>query len=94
MSQIILRYNTDKDKVDASLPPWRVIIDGVERLAASVTIETGVWTSRDEIAPGVIKWHIRCEGTANWYGRDCVITPLLVGRDLPNEAELPTEAKP
>lgn len=64
--RIMIRFNTDKEKTDATLPPWRVIIDGVEHLAESVSIETRSWTTLDEIAPGKMKWHITCDGTPRW----------------------------
>lgn len=72
---IKIRYNTEKDKVDKSLPAWRVIVNGQERLAEHVTIETKSWTSVDQISPGIIKWHITCEGQVEWdlEGRMCTI---------------------
>lgn len=66
MSKILIRFNTDKDKIDSSLKPWRVIIDGKEFFADKVTIKTEVQTSKDELASGLVKWHISCSGQANW----------------------------
>jgi hypothetical protein len=64
--KIQIRYNTEKDKRDHSLPAWRVLVDGKEFLAESISIKTDSWTSMDEIAPGVIKWHITTEGICSW----------------------------
>lgn len=64
--QIKIRFNTNKDKVDHSLPAWRVIVDGVENFAEKVSIRTETWTSQDEVAPGVLKWHISCTGIVRW----------------------------
>ncbi len=64
--KIMIRFNTEKDKTDSSLPPWRVIIDGKEHLAQKVTIKTTSWTTHDEVEPGKWKWHITCEGSAQW----------------------------
>ncbi len=70
---IQIRFNTEKDKTDATLPAWRVLVDGVEHLAESVRIEGECWTTRDEIAPGLIKWHITTRGKVVWDGRNCRI---------------------
>lgn len=74
--QIKIRFNTDKDRRDPTLPPWRVFIDGVEHLADHVEIHTRVWTTQDEVEPGVFKWHITCEGQVHWdkAKRNCKIT--------------------
>lgn len=64
--EIKIRFNTDKDKVDQLLKPWRVLVDGVEFLAEKVTIKTTSWTTMDEIAPGKFKWHISCLGRVEW----------------------------
>lgn len=64
--KIKIRYNTDKDKFDGSLPPWRVLVDGEERLAHAVRVETRSWTTLDEVGPGLLKWHISCDGVAHW----------------------------
>src|SRR5689334_24185421 len=38
---------TEKEKVNGELPPWRVLVDGVEHLASSVHIEVPTWTTED-----------------------------------------------
>lgn len=77
MSQEIkIRYNTEKDKTDPTLPAWRVLTDGVEHLAESVDLNTRCWTSQDEISPGLIKWHISCTGRVYWDGRKCRVEAL------------------
>lgn len=74
---IKIRYNTEKDKTDSRLPAWRVLVNGEEQLAESITIETRSWTSVDEIEPGRIKWHISCEGRVVWDAqkKTCTIKP-------------------
>jgi adenylylsulfate kinase len=71
--EIKIRFNTEKDKADPNLPAWRVLISGVEHLAESIKISAPCWTTRDEISPGIIKWHISCFGTPVWNGRNCTI---------------------
>jgi adenylylsulfate kinase len=73
--EIKIRYNTEKDKTDPTLPAWRVLISGVEHLAEAVELLTPCWTSQDEIAPGLIKWHISCRGNVVWNGKVCKIEP-------------------
>ncbi len=72
---IKIRFNTDKDKVDKSLFPWRVIINNVEFLAEKVTIQTKSWTTLDEVSPGILKWHITCAGDVQWddQQKECTI---------------------
>ena len=78
MMQIRIRFNTDKDKLDSSLPAWRVIVDGVEYLAEKITLKTDSWTSMDEVSPGRWKWHISAAGTIEWDAshKECTIVPL------------------
>jgi hypothetical protein len=65
--QIRIRFNTEKLKTpELDLPEWRVIYEGEERFARSVNIRVNSWTTQDEIAPGVMKWHITCEGQPHW----------------------------
>lgn len=64
--EIKIRFNTDKDKVDASMPAWRVLVDGQEHLANKVNIQTDSWTTYDEVRPGFFKWHITCAGEIFW----------------------------
>jgi hypothetical protein len=75
--KIQIRFNTERLKeTGKSLPEWRVLEDGKERLARRIEIRVPAWTTEDEIAPGVIKWHITCEGRTNWDDRkqECVIS--------------------
>lgn len=79
-SHIKIRYNTEKDKTDPTLPAWRVLVDGVERLAESVDIQAPCWTTKDEISAGLFKWHISCIGRPVWMGQTCKIErPQLPG---------------
>ncbi|MBX9766698.1 MAG: hypothetical protein K2X47_05450 [Bdellovibrionales bacterium] len=73
--KIKIRYNTDKDKSDSSLPPWRVLINGEEHLAQRVLLETRSWTTLDEVEPGRLKWHISCDGVVDWNAQngECII---------------------
>jgi hypothetical protein len=64
--KIKIRFNTEKEKVDKTLRPWRVIMNGEEHLADQVIVKVPSWTSMDEIAPGLIKWHISCDGQCQW----------------------------
>nr|BFD66478.1 hypothetical protein HAGR004_15000 [Bdellovibrio sp. HAGR004] len=70
---IKIRYNTEKDKTDASLPAWRVLIDGVEHLAESIQVDVPCWTTKDEVQPGLLKWHISCEGEVVWSEKKCLV---------------------
>ena len=72
---IKIRFNTDKDKMDQALAPWRVLIEGTDLLAEKVFIKTSAWTSMDEVAPGILKWHISCAGTPTWDDKhkECTI---------------------
>ena len=63
---IQIRYNTDREKIDMGLKPWRILIEGQEQLATEVFIEVPCWTSQDTLANGLVKWHISCRGKAIW----------------------------
>jgi hypothetical protein len=64
---IKIRFNTDTLKIaDSGLPEWRVIIDNVEHLARHVRSEVPMWTTMDEVSPGVLKWHMTAEGNPEW----------------------------
>ncbi len=73
---IKIRYNTDKEKIDSSLRPWRVIVDGTEYLADNVVIKTKSWTTLDEVSPGKFKWHMSAVGHIIWNASqtECEIT--------------------
>lgn len=71
--EVKIRFNTDKDKINAQLPPWRVIIANKEFLAEKVEIQVNSWTTLDEIEPGKFKWHITCFGQPKWNERECII---------------------
>lgn len=76
--EIKIRFNTDKEKINFNLPPWRVLINGVEHLAESVVIETKCWTTQDLIEENKLKWHLTCNGEASWSEdrKVCKITDL------------------
>jgi hypothetical protein len=73
MSRIQIRFNTEKEKRDAKLPAWRVLVDGVEHLAENVRIEAPTWTSEDILPTGQKKWHLSSEGEVTWENTTCVI---------------------
>lgn len=71
MSQEIqIRFNTDKERVNEQLPAWRVLVDGVEKLAREIRVEVPMWTSQDQLPDGRIKWHLSCRGYAVWDEAD------------------------
>jgi hypothetical protein len=73
MHEINIRFNTDKEKVSAELPAWRVLIDGIEHLASSVRVEVPMQTTEDLLPTGQRKWHLSCRGYAHWDNDACVI---------------------
>lgn len=67
MSSLIqIRFNTEKEKSDATAPPWRVLVNGHEFLALKVEIQVPTWTSEDILPSGQRKWHLSCKGEAHW----------------------------
>lgn len=74
LSEIKIRYNTEKEKIDSSLPAWRVLIDGVEHLAMDVVINTVCKTTQDQLPDGRQKWHFTCHGKAIWQEGVCYIS--------------------
>ncbi len=72
-ARIQIRFNTDKEKIDAGLPAWRVLVDGTEYLASSVRIEVPTWTTEDILPTGQKKWHLSCEGELHWSADVCTI---------------------
>ena len=76
--EIKIRFNTEKDKIDQELPPWRVLENGTEKLANSVEIRTASRTTFDKLPDGREKWHITCRGRAVWdeSGLNCEIISL------------------
>ena len=51
-----IRYNNDT----ASSFRWRVIVDGIEHLVDSIELNCKSHTSEDELAGGIIKYHVSC----------------------------------
>lgn len=74
--EINLRYNTEKDKTNAELPAWRVLINGVEHLAETVEIRTSSRTTKNLINGDLVKWHVSCLGRVEWTGKHCLIRPV------------------
>lgn len=74
MDDIKIRYNTDRDKINPDLLPWRVLINDVEHLASHVDVRVFSTTSEDVLPTGVIKWHIACKGHVTWNDSKCTIT--------------------
>ena len=73
MHEIKIRYNTEKDKSDHSLPAWRVLVDGVEFLATEVDIQVASKTTEDVLSAEITKWHISCFGHLIWNDKRCKI---------------------
>ena len=66
MSQIQVRFNTEKEERNKNLPAWKIRVDGIEHLAEDVKIEVPAWTTEDVLPDGELKWHMSCEGVAVW----------------------------
>jgi len=70
--QVKIRYNTSASS-ETDLQ-WRVIIDGVERLASDIHINCKSWTSKDYIEGIGWKWHISCEPKGiSWKDNLCIL---------------------
>lgn len=63
-----IRFNTERERKDGSLPAWRLLIDGVEHLAESVEIQVPCRTTQDLLPSGIVKWHVSCRGMVRWLG--------------------------
>ena len=59
-----IRYNT---KVGKGNLVWRVIVDGKEFLASSISINGYVY-GESSIVSGETKMNIACDGKIHWYG--------------------------
>jgi hypothetical protein len=67
-----IRYNTNAKPEDTL--HWRVVVDGIERLASDVIIKCPTQTTKDFIEGIGDKWHISCNATQiNWVGEECII---------------------
>jgi plasmid stabilization system protein ParE len=64
MARILLRFNT-KFEQDPKKRTWRVLEDGIERLASHVSIGTNGETIQEDI-DGVPKYHILFDGKILW----------------------------
>ena len=71
MALVQIRFNTEHMR-DPSVLPWRVLVDGVERLASSVMILTSAWTT-SQLLSGERKWHLTCVGEPVWDGEYCTV---------------------
>ena len=60
MKRLMIRFNTENQ----GKLFWRVVVDGVEHLADSVTLYQPSSTSEDTLPDGKKKFHITC-----WYNR-------------------------
>ncbi len=65
MARILLRFNT-KFEQDEKKRTWRVLEDGVERLAEKVLVGTHGETIQEDV-DGVAKYHILFNGATLWY---------------------------
>ncbi len=64
--EIKIRFNTHADENEPL--KWRVLIDGQEFLASEVTTRVPTMTTRDELSPDLVKFHITCYGAIQWEG--------------------------
>lgn len=64
---IKIRFNTDTLKFpDQGLSEWRILYGGNQYFARHVHLDVPSWSTQDEVEPGVIKFHLTCEGEAEW----------------------------
>lgn len=68
MSRILIRFNT-KFEDDPQKRKWRVLEDGVEKLAHKVLISTDAETIQEDV-DGIPKYHIMCHGSVHWTNND------------------------
>ncbi len=73
MSRILLRFNT-KFEEDKKRRTWRVLVDGIEKLASKVYINVTSETITEDVAPGVTKYHVLCHGNVTWDEDEVTIT--------------------
>lgn len=80
---VLVRYNTRQDN-DNPLP-WRVLTASQfnpelreEIFVEKVVCEVPTTTTQNEIAEGIIKWHISAEGYTSLKDQVFYITPLPV----------------
>jgi hypothetical protein len=60
-----IRFNTKAKPGDPLV--WRVVEDGVERLASDIEIMTHSYSQKSTV-DGEVKWNIACDGFATWDG--------------------------
>lgn len=65
MDRILIRFNT-KVADDPEGRAWRVLVNGVERLAHKVNVLIPCETITEPIATGEIKHHFLCYGKVFW----------------------------
>ncbi|EIJ41189.1 hypothetical protein BegalDRAFT_0267 [Beggiatoa alba B18LD] len=70
---ISLRFNTQYENTENQAYVWRIIVDGKEHLATDVLCLVPTFGTKDEIAEGVYKWHLSCDGVLTWEGTKAVI---------------------
>lgn len=64
---IQIRFNTDTLRSpERGLPEWRVLYDGQQFFASEIQLQVPSWSTKDEIEPGLWKWHITCQGQPEW----------------------------
>ncbi len=71
MSRILIRYNT-KHEMDAGHRKWRVVVDGVEKLANKVKVEVPCETICEDVG-GTEKYHFLCHGAVSWGENETAI---------------------
>lgn len=71
MARILLRFNT-KFEQDPKQRTWRVLEDGVEKLASKVFIQCDGQTIQEDI-DGVPKYHVLFNGKTLWADDEATI---------------------
>ena len=64
--EIKIRFNTLAREGDPL--KWRILVDGQEFLASHITTLVPTLTTRDQLSPELLKYHISCRGALRWEG--------------------------
>jgi hypothetical protein len=70
---ISIRFNTAYETTENQAYVWRVIVDGKESLATDLECLVPTYGTKDEIAEGIYKWHLSCNGRLTWEGTKAII---------------------
>lgn len=74
MSRFQIRFNTKYPENPNPALKWRILVDGVEKLASKIQVDVPCETTEDIVTegerPNVQKWHISGNGKLVWTGTD------------------------